>query len=316
MKWSQLAGCSAVARPVAMLSSARAFAPALTMVSAVLFAALSAQPAWSAAPAAVVAAAPAPATAAKAAVNATPASPQGPQAAQSAQSAQAAQSDLSGDGSRIRIQLVARDQVDLSSEVAAKIATLPFRDGDAFRAGQTLVSLDCSLYAAQLHKAQAEAGAASDLLQVDQRLAQLHSVGELEVQQAAAKLKASNAEMAYMQATVRKCVITAPFDGRVSKRSAAPQQFAEAGKPLLTIVDTSHLELKMIVPSKWLVWLKPGHALSVQVDEVGKTYPAKVARIGARVDPVTQTVDVTAALTGSVSELLPGMSGWATFATR
>ncbi|CAE6780570.1 hypothetical protein R69927_02451 [Paraburkholderia domus] len=230
--------------------------------------------------------------------------------------AASAQTDPSGDAGRIRIQLVSRDQVDLSSEIAAKIAALPLRDGDAFRAGQTLVSLDCSLYSAQLRKAQAEAGAASDLLNVDQRLAQLHSVGELEVQQAAAKLKASNAEVAYMQATVRKCVIAAPFDGRVSKRQAAPQQFAEPGKPLLTIVDTSHLELKMIVPSKWLMWLKPGHALSVQVDEVGKTYPAKVARIGARVDPVTQTVDVTAALTGSVAELLPGMSGWATFAAR
>lgn len=51
-----------------------------------------------------------------------------------------------------------------------------------------------------------------------------------------------------------------------------------------------------------------------KVDEVGKTYAAKVARIGARVDPVTQTVDVTAALNGNASELLPGMSGWATFA--
>ncbi|MEN5343193.1 HlyD family secretion protein [Achromobacter mucicolens] len=111
-----------------------------------------------------------------------------------------------------------------------------------------------------------------------------------------------------------KCAIAAPFDGRVSKRSASPQQFAEPGKPLLTIVDTSHLELKMIVPSKWLVWLKPGHALSVQVDESGKAYPAKVARIGARVDPVTQTVDVTAALTTGAAELLPGMSGWTTFA--
>jgi RND family efflux transporter MFP subunit len=224
--------------------------------------------------------------------------------------------DAAADGDRIRIQLVSRDQVDLSSEIAAKIATLPFRDGDAFRAGQTLVSLDCSLYAAQLHKTQAEAGAAGDLLRVNQRLAQLHSVGELEVQQAAAKLKASSAEVAYMQATVSKCVIAAPFDGRVSKRSAAPQQFAEPGKPILTIIDTSRLELKMIVPSKWLAWLKPGHALNVQVDEVGKTYPAKVARIGAKVDPVTQTVDVTAEIAGSVPDLLPGMSGWATFAMR
>ena len=218
-----------------------------------------------------------------------------------------------GDDGRIRIQLVSRDQVDLSSEIAAKIASLPFRDGDSFRAGQTLVSLDCALFTAQLRKVQAEADAAREVLQVDQRLAQLHSVGELEVAQADAKVKGSTAEVAYVQATVAKCVITAPFDGRVLKRTAAAQQFVEPGKPLLTIVDTGHLELKMIVPSKRLAELKRGDPLTVQIGEVGKTFPARIARIGARVDPVTQTVDVTAALTGSAPELLPGMSGWATF---
>jgi RND family efflux transporter MFP subunit len=228
--------------------------------------------------------------------------------------AAAAGADHASDDGRIRIQLVARDQVDLSSEISAKIASMPLRDGDAFRAGQTLISLDCSLYAAQLHKAQAEAEAAVQLKRVDDRLSQLHSIGEIDVQEAEAKAKASAAEVAYMQATVRKCSIPAPFDGRVLKRSAAAQQFAEPGKTLLTVVDTSHLELKMIVPSKWLAWLKPGHPLSVTVDEVGKSYPATVARIGARVDPVTQTVDVTAALSGHAPELLPGMSGWASFA--
>jgi multidrug efflux pump subunit AcrA (membrane-fusion protein) len=161
------------------------------------------------------------------------------------------------DDGRIRIQLVARDQVDISSEISAKIASMPFRDGDAFRAGQTLVSLDCSLYAAQLHKAQAEADAAAQLKRVDDRLAQLHSIGELDVQQAEGRAKASAAEVAYMRATVRKCGIAAPFDGRVVKRSASAQQFAEPGKPLLTIVDTGHLELKMIVPSKWLAQARP-----------------------------------------------------------
>ncbi|MCR1767266.1 efflux RND transporter periplasmic adaptor subunit [Burkholderia glumae] len=252
------------------------------------------------------------ATAAPATPAARPAPAQAPVAAPAAPAAAPAGPD--GNDSRIRIQLVSRDQVDVSSEIAAKIASLPFRDGDTFRAGQTLVTLDCSLFSAQLRKAQADAEGARELLDTNRKLQALHSIGELEVQQAQAKQKASAADVAYMQATVRKCAITAPFDGRVSKRSASPQQFAEPGKPLLTIIDTSHLELKMIVPSKWLAWLKPGHPLSVQVDEVGKTYPAKVARIGARVDPVTQTVDVTAALNGGAPELLPGMSGWATFA--
>ncbi|WP_246794388.1 efflux RND transporter periplasmic adaptor subunit [Burkholderia perseverans] len=250
--------------------------------------------------------------AAPAAPPARPAPAPAPAAAPAAPAAAPASPD--GNDSRIRIQLVSRDQVDVSSEISAKIASLPFRDGDTFRAGQTLVTLDCSLFTAQLRKAQADAEGARELLDTNRKLQALHSIGELEVQQAQAKQKASAADVAYMQTTVHKCAISAPFDGRVSKRSASPQQFAEPGKPLLTIIDTSHLELKMIVPSKWLAWLKPGHPLSVQVDEVGKTYPAKVARIGARVDPVTQTVDVTAALNGSAPELLPGMSGWATFA--
>lgn len=230
-----------------------------------------------------------------------------------------ASSPASGDDARamadtgkVRVQLVARDEVEISSEIGAKIASMPFRDGDAFRAGQVLVSFDCALFNAQLHKAQADAAGAKDLVDTNQRLLALHSVSELELQQAQAKQKAAGADVAYMQATVRKCTITAPYDGRVTKRSASPQQFAEPGKPLLTIVDSSHLELKMIVPSKWLLWLKPGHLLTVQVDEVGRSYPAKIARIGARVDPVTQTVDVTAALTAGAAELLPGMSGWAT----
>ena len=224
-------------------------------------------------------------------------------------------SHAAADDGRIRVQLVARDEVELSSQIAGKIAMLPFRDGDAFRAGQVLASLDCALYDAQLHKAQAESDAAHELLQADTKLAQFHSVGELEVTQARGKAKASAAEVAYMQATVRNCVINAPFSGRVVKRTAAPDQFVEAGKPLLTIVDTGHLEWKMIVPSKWLAWLKAGQPLSVQVDEVGKTYNARVVRIGARVDPVSQTVDVTAALASEAPELLPGMSGWAKFSS-
>ena len=236
-----------------------------------------------------------------------------PVAALAASALPAVSAPHSEDDGRIRIQLVARDEVEVSSEISAKIASMPFRDGDAFRAGQMLVSLDCSLYAAQLHKAQAESDAAVQLKRVDDRLSQLHSIGQLDVEQAAAKAKASAAEVAYMQATVRKCGIAAPFDGRVVKRTASAQQFAQPGKALMTIVDTGHLELKMIVPSKWLAWLKPGHPLTVKVDEVGKVYPATVARIGARVDPVTQTIDVTAALSGRVPELLPGMSGWASF---
>jgi multidrug efflux pump subunit AcrA (membrane-fusion protein) len=47
----------------------------------------------------------------------------------------------------------------------------------------------------------------------------------------------------------------------------------------------------------------------LRVDETGKTYIARVARIGARVDPVSQSIKVVAVIEGRPSELMAGMSG-------
>ena len=52
-----------------------------------------------------------------------------------------------------------------------------------------------------------------------------------------------------------------------------------------------------------------GGAFEVQIDETRKTYPARFTRIGARVDPVSQSVKVAAAIHGKFPELMAGMSG-------
>ena len=214
---------------------------------------------------------------------------------------------------RVRVQLVAFQQTVLSSELSAKIASLPFREGDTFRAGQVLVSFDCSLFRAELNKAEASADAARQTLKVDQRLAQLNSIGALDVDLAAAKVKETEAEAGAMKATVDKCTLPAPFAGRVAKLDAQAFEFVAPGKPLLEILDTRRLELQMIVPSNWLAWLKIGGHFDVRVDELGRDYTAHVVRIGARIDPVSQSISVAGEVEGSHPELLPGMSGAAAF---
>lgn len=229
-------------------------------------------------------------------------------------SAQAQESDSAVDAAgRIRTQLVSQHDVTVSSEIAAKIANLPLREGDAFAKGALLVAFDCGLYQAQLAKADASAAAAKREQEVTGQLAALHSAGALEVGQTQARAKEAAADAAYMRTTVSKCTITAPFAGRVAKRDASAFEYVTPGKPLLQIVDTGALEVKLIVPSRWLSWLKPGATFTVHVDELGADYAAQVVRLGASIDPVSQTVGVSGRITGAPAELLPGMSGWATF---
>lgn len=214
---------------------------------------------------------------------------------------------------RVRAQLSARNAVTLSAEVAARIATLPLRDGDAFREGQVLVSFDCSLIDSQLQKAEASIEAASAVVQSNQRLVELNSIGAYELAQAQARLKEAQAEASGVRTMVQRCTITAPFHGRVIRRQAAAHQYVTPGTPLLDIVETGAIEVQMIVPSRWLAWLKPGAGFSVQVDELGRTSVARVQRLGAQIDPLSQSIAVVGVIDGNPANLLPGMSGWAVF---
>jgi len=182
-------------------------------------------------------------------------------------------------------------------------------EGGAFRAGQMLVSFDCSLQQVQLQKAQAELDGAQQTHRTNQRLAELNSVGQLELDLSKAAQGKARAEVGANQAMLAKCDIAAPYAGRVAEQKVREQQYVQPGQALLDILDDSVLELEFLVPSAWLGWLRIGNSFQVEIDETRKSYPAKFIRIGARVDPVSQSVKVAAAIDGRFSELVAGMSG-------
>ncbi|PUE48544.1 efflux transporter periplasmic adaptor subunit [Limnohabitans sp. 2KL-17] len=209
----------------------------------------------------------------------------------------------------IRAQLLPRRYTTVAAEIGAKISAISVQEGSAFQRGQTLVSFDCSLQQAQLQKAQAELDGAAQTLKSNLRLEELNSVGQLELDLSKSAVAKAKAEVGANQAVLSKCQISAPFSGRVAEQKARDQQYVQPGQPLLDIIDDSVLELEFLVPSVWLSWLKVGGAFQVQIDETRKTYPAKFIRIGARVDPVSQSVKVVAAISGRFPELMAGMSG-------
>lgn len=209
----------------------------------------------------------------------------------------------------IRAQLSPRRYTTLAAEIGAKINRLPIPEGGAFHQGQLLVGFDCSIQQAQLQKAKASLMAADKTLKADLRLAELHSVGQLEVDTAEAEAAKNKADVEAMNAMLAKCTITAPFSGRVSEQKVREQQYVQPGQPLLEIIDDSVLELEFLVPSRWLLWLKPGYRLSVRIDETGRDYPVRVKRLGAAVDPVSQSVKIVATVDGRYPELIAGMSG-------
>jgi RND family efflux transporter MFP subunit len=225
-----------------------------------------------------------------------------------------AQATTAGEAREIRAQLAPRRFTTLAAEIGAKISRLPVGEGGTFRAGQVLVQFDCALQRAHLDKARAILAGSEKTFAANRRLAELNSIGRVELELSEAEVIKNRAEVSATATMLAKCSIAAPFSGRIAEQKAREQQYVQPGQPLLEIIDDSVLELEFIVPSRWLAWLKPGHTFKVAIDEVGKTFPAKVQRIGARVDPVSQSVKLTATIDGRFPELVAGMSGRVTMA--
>jgi len=209
----------------------------------------------------------------------------------------------------IRAQLNPRRYTTIAAEIGAKVATIAKTEGSAFTAGQVLVSFDCSLQLAQQEKAKAELESAEQTLRANLRLQELNSVGQLELDLSQSAMRKAQAELGAHRAVLDKCQVVAPFGGRVAEQKVREQQFVQAGQPLLDIIDDSVLELEFLVPSVWLRWLRTGRTFQVQIDETQKTYTARLSRVGARVDPVSQSVKVAAAIQSKSPELMAGMSG-------
>ena len=209
----------------------------------------------------------------------------------------------------MRAQLTPRRYTTLAAEIGARINRLEFKEGERFGQGERLVEFECSIQTAQHERALAQQYAARNVLTGNRRLADLNAIGGVELRNAEAEMQKADAEAAFSKATLEKCAIAAPFPGRVAEQKIREQQFAQPGQLLLEILDDSTLEIEFIAPTRWLAWLKSGYAFKVRVDDTGKTYPARVQRVGARADPVSQTVKAVAVIDGQFSELLAGMSG-------
>lgn len=214
----------------------------------------------------------------------------------------------------VRAQLTPRRTTILSSEIAGKVVSLPFREGEAFEEGQELAGLDCSALQARLSLAEAQLDRAERKLTALRQLDQRGATGKVDLDLAVIDTTAAKADVQIAKIDVAHCRLPAPFPGRVSELKVQRYQYVAVGQPLIDILSDKDLELELVAPSRWLAWLKPGEAFKVRVDELERSFPAIVTRIGARIDPVSQTVKIYARIDGTFPELRTGMSGLAQFA--
>ena len=217
------------------------------------------------------------------------------------------------DPNTIRVLLSPELETTLASQMVGRILNLQAQLGALVQKGKPVVTFDCSEAAARMNMAQAEYASSRETLNAKERLRALDAAGDVEVSLAAAADNKAKASIALARTQLAQCSVNAPFTGRIVKVHVKPHQGVNIGAPLVEMVSSGPLKIRLNVPSRWLRNLKEGTPFEVSINETGRTYQAKISAINARVDAVAQTIELEARMDNAQSDLLAGMSGVARF---
>lgn len=211
--------------------------------------------------------------------------------------------------------LQAGQTAEIAAGMTGRLLKAGYKPGQYFKSGALLARFDCTRQKAELLALEQAHKTLMAKYENTSELFALGAAGELDVTIARSEMQQAMAERDAIDARLKDCSIYAPYSGHVTARHVSAFETPQIGQPLYSIQRYNTLELSIIAPSKWMRWIKVGQKLNFTVDETGESFSAKIIRTGASVDPVSQTVELTAKPTEKTKSLA-GMSGVADFGTQ
>lgn len=196
----------------------------------------------------------------------------------------------------------ARLDVTVESETAGRVVAVHFNIGDRVERGQTLVTVDDELKAATAEQARAQALAAETQarkaardLERAESLFRTQDVSDAELE--AYRLASRSAEAAHqaalagLKAAERQLAdtrIKAPIAGQAASKLVEAGEMVTHGKKIADIVDLSRVKVRLSIPERDVVRLKPGQPASMELDaSPGARFSGKVHSVGAKTESPT-----------------------------
>lgn len=106
---------------------------------------------------------------------------------------------------------------------------------------------------------------------------------------------------------LRDTTVRAPFAGLVKERLVTVGQFTRANTPLLTLVKTDPIRLRVEIPEKMGPWIKPGQVAEILVEAYAdRKFSGKIWRVSPTVDANKRTFVVEALVPNPNNQLKPG----------
>jgi HlyD family secretion protein len=201
----------------------------------------------------------------------------------------------------------------LVAQVDGRIVSLPVREGDGVRSGQTVVGLDGAQYTLAVEEAQAALAEAENKMReatlFDDRITDEAVRRE---RAAAARVRsgvqAADVRLRRARLDLSRTRTGSPIAGRVASLKVVPGQWVRQGDELMTIVALNPIRVEVQVLESEIAHLAPGRTANVTFAAFpGETFTGRIQTINPIVESGTRTARVTVLVDNPGGRILPGM---------
>lgn len=214
-----------------------------------------------------------------------------------------------------RIQ--ARDDLIISAEVAGTVVKTPVSEGMSVVQGQALMKIDSAVIRAQLERENRNVAVLTSRRDRLQRLEAEGLVSRQELDDVNNGLTAAQTALEQAQIQLQKSTLRSPINGLVDRRLVDVGEYVDPGKPLLRLVSIEQLEVIADVPEKDVVFLKPGHQVTITPaiihGDQAEPLTAMIEYIAFVADESSRTYRTRMVIDQPGGVLRPGMIARATF---
>jgi len=199
--------------------------------------------------------------------------------------------------------LRSRQNVMMRPEVAGRILALGFGDGARVNVGQVLVQLDDTLQRAEVQQSLAQLSIARANHKRNQDLVAQNFVAQRVLDESAASLQVSEAQVSLSCARLERMRIVAPFSGVVGIRNINVGDFVKDGADLINLEDIGMLYVDYRLPERYQAKLSPGQVVELKIDALpGRLFKAKVEALDPLIEPNGRSIGMRAVLANGPGE--------------
>lgn len=201
---------------------------------------------------------------------------------------------------------VPNEEVAITTEVAGKIVSINFREGDYAKNGQVLVQLDDDELQAERKRLVVQRQLNEKIAERLKALYDKEGVSLQDYEVAAAEVEKTEADIALIDAQLRKRIVRAPFEGRLGLRMVSEGSYLSPGTPIVSLISINPIKLEFDVPEKYSRAIQTGGQVNFRLDGEKDNFRATVIAREPNIDPETRTLRFKAQAPNPGGYILPG----------